>query len=142
MNSTDESTPKTEDSTDGKSVTQKNTTGVSKIRHFDKNGNEIKPPEQKIKLKTKESNELICKRCDTHFDSMDNVVYRGTNRHKAHSICPKCGYGVPVVKITGASGYLRNKKTGQYIRETPKVKMTKKQRRRLNRETSNPTTSN
>ena len=101
-----------------------------------------KEDQPQVKLKTKESNELVCKRCDTHFDSMDKVVYRGNSRYKAHSICYKCGYGVPVVKITPASGFLRSNKTGQFIRETPKVKMTKKQRRKLKREAVNQTTGN
>jgi hypothetical protein len=82
-----------------------------------------------IRLKTKESFELICKRCKTHFDSMDNVVYRGTNRYKGHSVCPKCDYHVPVMRIVPASGYERTT-TGQYVREVPKIHMSKKERRR------------
>ena len=90
-----------------------------------------------FKPKTKGSHQLKCKRCDTYFDSMDNLIYR--SGYKAYSVCPNCGFKVPVVKITSASGYLRHNETGQIVRKDPKPNKgtSKKERRRLRKESQN-----
>ena len=92
------------------------------------------PKKSVFKPKTKDSHEIICKRCDTHFDSMDKVLYR--SGYKAYSVCPNCGFRVPVRKITQASGYMRHTTTGQLIHKDPKPNkhMSKKDKRRLRSE--------
>ncbi len=83
----------------------------------------------KIKLKTKDSNEIICKKCNTHFDSMDKLIY--LSGYKAYSICPKCGHRTKVTKITQSSDFLVRRDTGQYVRKIPKTGLSKKARRRI-----------
>lgn len=118
-----------------KAVSKPGITSTEASKQLKKVIKKIQEPKKSVfKPKTKDSHEIICKRCDTHFDSMDKVLYR--SGYKAYSVCPNCGFRVPVRKITQASGYMRHNTTGQLIRKDPKPNkhMSKKDRRRLRSE--------
>jgi len=97
--------------------------------------------DKKEKLSDPLSQVIKCKRCNTKFDSMAKIQHY--DGHTGTSICPKCGYGVKVVKNVQAKGYMRSA-TGQLVSVNPRKrnrklpvqiqcqpKLTRKQKRAL-----------
>jgi Fe-S oxidoreductase len=87
-----------------------------------------KPEKRKpIKLNHELSTELRCKRCNTYFDSMINIKW--DSGYKGRSYCPKCGFGMKVVR-TMPTRELKRRPNGTVISDKkPKRKgLTKKER--------------
>jgi len=72
--------------------------------------------------------ELKCRKCE-HKEE-----YSSAEINFDHVICKKCGAKIGVVKYLDAVNLDYNKVKGTVYRRDPKVKMSKKDRRRMRRE--------
>ena len=81
-------------------------------------------------LSHKHSHALKCKGCGKYFDSMNKITYKGSNGLAAVSECPHCGVKKNVAMTDKAMDLVQGS-DGIMRRAQPKVKMSKKARRRL-----------
>lgn len=92
--------------------------------------------ERMSKVKIKEYDELKCEResCGKVFTIKDSLVMK--DGYNGHCTCPECGKRHHVVKTRPADADYNRLPTGQRVRKIPKDKLTKKQRRKLRKESA------
>lgn len=95
---------------------------------------EEKDKDKKSKLKIKEYDEIICRNieCETIMNVEETL--KMVDGYKGYCTCPKCGKKNHVVKTRPADEDYNIVNDGQRVRKNPKLKMSKKQRRKINKE--------
>ena len=72
--------------------------------------------------------DVKCRRCGKYFDPYEKIEFIGTGE-RALSTCPHCGYRLKVHKVAASKEYEYGKDGWRRIK--PKVKMSKKARRKM-----------
>ncbi len=94
-----------------------------------------KDVQKKQEVKIKEYDEIQCNKCDTIMRVEETLTMKDGRR--GICVCPKCGKQNRVVKTRPADDDYNVVNGGQRIRKNPKLHLSKKQRRKLNKELKN-----
>ena len=77
----------------------------------------------------KTESEIKCRKCHTIFKLDLNKVKYGKNAYTGTTLCPSCGFTIKLEAIDVSESFKKNY-DGSLIRKEPKIKMTKKMRRK------------
>ena len=95
-----------------------------------------KPEPKKVKVKLKEYDEILCKRCEHKLKVKDTLTM--VDGYKGYVTCnnedPVCRHRTHVVKTRPNDDDYNVMKTGQRVRKIPKSKLSKKDRRRARKD--------
>lgn len=89
--------------------------------------------EKKVEVKLKEYDEVFCSKKSCHEKLKVEKTLTMVSGFKGYLTCPVCGHRTHVYKTRPNDEDYNVDKEGTRTRKTPKIKMTKKERRRFNK---------